>query len=94
MPAQGHSEWSCKLDSIRVYCGKEKPRKEKGSDTREIATLRRDAIKITFEIMQEVKFIKSRYPEFWQIILFQGILRKAAGQTHYPHLSIATGYDL
>lgn len=48
MPAEGHSELSCKLQSTRAYCGKEKPHKEKGSETVETATLKSGTIKITF----------------------------------------------
>lgn len=59
MPAQGYSELSCKLESTRAYCGKEKPRKEKGSEPW-IVTLKDGAIKITFYSAQEMKLVKNK----------------------------------
>lgn len=59
MPAQGYSELSCKLESTRAYCGKEKRCKEKVSDTVEIAALKSGAIKITFDSVQEMKLVKN-----------------------------------
>lgn len=59
MPAEGNSELSCKLQSARAYCGKEKPWKEKGSDAVEIATLKSGAIKMTFDSVQEMKSVKN-----------------------------------
>lgn len=61
MPAQGHSERSCKLESIRDYCGKEKPRQGKGSDATETATLKRGAVKITFDSARKVKLVKNKF---------------------------------
>lgn len=60
MPAQGYSELSRKLESTRAYCGKEKPCKEKVSDTVEIATLKSGAIEITFDSVQEMKLVKNK----------------------------------
>lgn len=60
MPAQGYSELSCKLESRRAYCGKEKPCKEKVSDTVEIATLKSGTIEITFNSVQEMKLVKNK----------------------------------
>ena len=73
MPAQGYSEWSCKLESIRAYCGKEKRSQGKGSDTVEDATLKRGAIKITFDSVCKVKLVKNM---LCQTTLFKGIWRR------------------
>lgn len=73
MSAQGYSEWSCKLESIRAYCGKEKRRQGKGSDTVEDATLKRGAIKSTFDSMRKVKLVKNM---LCQTTLFKGIWRR------------------
>lgn len=57
MPAQGYTEWSCKLESTRAYCGKEKPCKEKGSDSVEI--VESGAITIPFDPAQEMKLLRT-----------------------------------
>lgn len=76
MPAEGYSELSCKLQSTRTYCGKEKPCKEKCSHTVEIATLKSGAIKITFDSAQEMKLVKNKYRSFIKMTLFKGKLRR------------------
>lgn len=76
MPAEGYSELSCKLQSTRTYCGKEKPCKEKCSNTVEIATLKSGAIKITFDSAQEMKLVKNKYRSFIKMTLFKGKLRR------------------
>lgn len=73
MPAQGHSERSCKLESIRPYCGKEKRSQGKGSDTVDDATLKRGAIKSTFDSAWKAKLVKNT---LCQTTLFKGIWRR------------------
>lgn len=72
MPAQGHSERSCKLESIRPYCGKEKRSQGKGSDTVDDATLKRGAIS-TFDSAWKAKLVKNT---LCQTTLFKGIWRR------------------
>lgn len=76
MPAEGYSELSCKLQSTRAYCGKEKPCKEKCSNTVEIATLKSGAIKSTFDSVKERKLVKNKYHSFIKMTLFKGNLRR------------------